>query len=67
MFCFLNYFNSLDHLSCTEVSKIPVDPCSRESVLKVLKESRKRDVEDEDGIFASEQRSKRRLMAITLA
>uniref|UniRef100_A0A3Q3X2T0 Uncharacterized protein n=1 Tax=Mola mola TaxID=94237 RepID=A0A3Q3X2T0_MOLML len=38
----------------------PADPCSRESVLKVLKESRKREVQDEDRSFTTEQRSKRR-------
>lgn len=41
----------------------PVDPCSRESVLKVLKESRKREVEDEDKSFTTEQKSKRRYKA----
>ncbi|XP_034539005.1 nuclear envelope pore membrane protein POM 121 [Notolabrus celidotus] len=51
---------SLDHLSCTGLSRAPADPCSRESVLKVLKESRKREVEDEDRSFTIEQRSKRR-------
>lgn len=55
-------WNSVDHLSCAEVPRPTLDPCSRESVLKVLKESRKRDVEDEDRIFAAEQRSKRRYM-----
>ncbi|XP_078121424.1 nuclear envelope pore membrane protein POM 121 isoform X2 [Sander vitreus] len=50
----------LDHLSCVGLPRAPVDPCSRESVLKVLKESRKREVEDEDRSFASEQKSKRR-------
>ncbi|XP_070773444.1 nuclear envelope pore membrane protein POM 121 [Enoplosus armatus] len=51
---------SLDHLSCAGLPRTPVDPCSRESVLKVLKESRKRDVEDEDRSFTTEQKSKRR-------
>ncbi|KAM8900078.1 nuclear envelope pore membrane protein POM 121 [Spinachia spinachia] len=51
---------SLNHLSCAGLPKAPVDPCSRESVLKVLKESRKREVEDEDKSFTTEQRSKRR-------
>ncbi|XP_075878597.1 nuclear envelope pore membrane protein POM 121 isoform X2 [Nelusetta ayraudi] len=51
---------SVDHFSCAEVPRAPLDPCSRESVLKVLKESRKRDVDDEDRIFTTEQRSKRR-------
>ncbi|XP_028450602.1 nuclear envelope pore membrane protein POM 121 isoform X1 [Perca flavescens] len=50
----------LDHLSCAGLPRAPVDPCSRESVLKVLKESRKREVEDEDRSFASEQKRKRR-------
>ncbi|XP_008330877.1 nuclear envelope pore membrane protein POM 121 [Cynoglossus semilaevis] len=50
----------LDRLSCTGLLKAPVDPCSRESVLKVLKESRKREVEDEDRSFTTEQHSKRR-------
>lgn len=58
LFVFFKY--SVDHLSCAEVPRAPLDPCSRESVLKVLKESRKRDVEDEDRIFTTEQRSKRR-------
>ncbi|XP_029303760.1 nuclear envelope pore membrane protein POM 121 [Cottoperca gobio] len=51
---------SLDHLSCTGLPRAPVDPCSRESVLKVLRESRKREVEDEDRSFTTEQKSKRR-------
>ncbi|KAG7275028.1 hypothetical protein CRUP_030547, partial [Coryphaenoides rupestris] len=39
----------------------PPDPCSTERVLKVLKESRKRDVvEDGDGSFTADQHSKRR-------
>ncbi|XP_034745016.1 nuclear envelope pore membrane protein POM 121 isoform X2 [Etheostoma cragini] len=50
----------LDHLTCAGLPRPPVDPCSRESVLKVLKDSRKREVEDEDRSFASEQKSKRR-------
>ncbi|KAK5887315.1 hypothetical protein CesoFtcFv8_015924 [Champsocephalus esox] len=50
---------SFDHLSCAGLPR-PVDPCSRESVLKVLKESRKRVVEDEDGSVTAEQKSKRR-------
>ncbi|KAG7471118.1 hypothetical protein MATL_G00121000 [Megalops atlanticus] len=37
------------------------DPCARETVLSVLKESRKREVdEDEDRSYADEQKSKRR-------
>ncbi|XP_037323557.2 nuclear envelope pore membrane protein POM 121 [Pungitius pungitius] len=51
---------SLNHLSCAGLPRAPVDPCSRESVLKVLKESRKREVEDEDKSFTTEQKSKRR-------
>ncbi|XP_045896041.1 nuclear envelope pore membrane protein POM 121 isoform X2 [Micropterus dolomieu] len=51
---------SLDHLSCAGLPRASADPCSRESVLKVLKESRKREVEDEDRTFATEQKSKRR-------
>ncbi|CAJ1063411.1 nuclear envelope pore membrane protein POM 121 [Xyrichtys novacula] len=51
---------SLDHHTCAGHPRTPADPCSRESVLKVLKESRKRDVEDEERSFTSEQRSKRR-------
>ncbi|XP_060912424.1 nuclear envelope pore membrane protein POM 121 [Labrus mixtus] len=51
---------SLDHHSCAGHPRTLADPCSRESVLKVLKESRKRDVEDEDRSFTIEQRSKRR-------
>lgn len=59
--CFVTVdFSSLDHHSCTGLSRSQADPCSRESVLKVLKESRKRDVEDEDRSFTTEQRSKRR-------
>ncbi|XP_030294210.1 nuclear envelope pore membrane protein POM 121 [Sparus aurata] len=49
-----------DHFSAAGLPRAPVDPCSRESVLKVLKETRKRDVEDEDRSFITEQRSKRR-------
>uniref|UniRef100_A0A3B4B2X4 G protein-activated inward rectifier potassium channel 3 n=1 Tax=Periophthalmus magnuspinnatus TaxID=409849 RepID=A0A3B4B2X4_9GOBI len=37
-----------------------LDPCSRESVLKVLKESRKREVEEEGSSFTAQQKSKRR-------
>lgn len=60
-----NYFVSIsvysvDHLSCAGLPKSPVDPCSRESVLKVLRETRKRNVEDEDRSFPTEQRNKRR-------
>ncbi|TMS14657.1 Nuclear envelope pore membrane protein POM 121 [Larimichthys crocea] len=51
---------SFDHLSCASLPRAPADPCSRESVLKVLKESRKREVEDEELNFTTEQRSKRR-------
>ncbi|XP_030009705.1 nuclear envelope pore membrane protein POM 121 isoform X2 [Sphaeramia orbicularis] len=51
---------SFDHLSFLELPQAEADPCSRESVLKVLKESRKREVEDEDRSFTSEQKSKRR-------
>ncbi|XP_060942133.1 nuclear envelope pore membrane protein POM 121 [Limanda limanda] len=51
---------SLDHLSCARLPRAAADPCSRESVLKVLKESRKREVEDEDKSFTIEQKSKRR-------
>ncbi|XP_037126064.1 nuclear envelope pore membrane protein POM 121 isoform X2 [Syngnathus acus] len=51
---------SLEHPSCAAVPKAPEDPCSRESVLKVLKDSRKREVDDADRSFTAEQRSKRR-------
>ncbi|CAN9501179.1 unnamed protein product [Ophioblennius macclurei] len=51
---------SMEHLSCAGLSRPPPDPCSRESVLRVLRESRKREVEDEDRSFAADQRSKRR-------
>uniref|UniRef100_A0A4W6DFL5 POM121 transmembrane nucleoporin n=1 Tax=Lates calcarifer TaxID=8187 RepID=A0A4W6DFL5_LATCA len=51
---------SLDQLSCSGLPRAPADPCSRDSVLRVLKESRKREVEDEDRSFTTEQRSKRR-------
>ncbi|XP_026183928.1 nuclear envelope pore membrane protein POM 121 isoform X2 [Mastacembelus armatus] len=51
---------SLDHQSCAGLARAPVDPCSRESVLRVLKESCKRPVEDEDKSFTAEQKSKRR-------
>ncbi|XP_074528247.1 nuclear envelope pore membrane protein POM 121 [Halichoeres trimaculatus] len=50
---------SLDHHN-TGLSRSQADPCSRESVLKVLRESRKRDVEEEDRSFTTEQKSKRR-------
>ncbi|XP_026862242.2 nuclear envelope pore membrane protein POM 121 [Electrophorus electricus] len=39
---------------------VQADPCSRETVLSVLRESRKRDVDDEDKDRASGQKSKRR-------
>ncbi|XP_047185322.1 nuclear envelope pore membrane protein POM 121 isoform X2 [Scophthalmus maximus] len=51
---------SFEHLSCAGLPRAPADPCSRESVLRVLKESRKREVEDEDRSFITEQKSKRR-------
>ncbi|KAM9331947.1 nuclear envelope pore membrane protein POM 121 [Pholidichthys leucotaenia] len=51
---------SVDHMSCARPANSPADPCSRESVLGVLKESRKREVEDEDRSFTNEQKSKRR-------
>ncbi|KAM7397517.1 hypothetical protein PAMA_005697 [Pampus argenteus] len=51
---------SLGHPSCAGLPKAPADPCSKESVLKALKESRKREVEDEDRSFMAEQKSKRR-------
>ncbi|KAM3838243.1 nuclear envelope pore membrane protein POM 121, partial [Diretmus argenteus] len=51
----------LDHVVCTPGGPGPsADPCSRETVLKVLKESRKREVEDEERTFTAEQKSKRR-------
>ncbi|KAF7641144.1 hypothetical protein LDENG_00292210, partial [Lucifuga dentata] len=51
---------SLEQQSCAGLPR--VDPCSRESVLKVLKESRKREAEaeDEERGFTAEQKSKRR-------
>ncbi|XP_008426898.1 nuclear envelope pore membrane protein POM 121 isoform X1 [Poecilia reticulata] len=51
---------SVNHQSCAGLTRASSDPCSRESVLRVLKESRKREVEDEDRSFTTEQRSKRR-------
>ncbi|XP_077360185.1 nuclear envelope pore membrane protein POM 121 isoform X2 [Festucalex cinctus] len=51
---------SMVHLSCAAVPKAPEDPCSRESVLRALKESRKREVDDADASFTAEQSSKRR-------
>ncbi|XP_072514448.1 nuclear envelope pore membrane protein POM 121 [Salminus brasiliensis] len=39
---------------------VQADPCSRETVLSVLRESRKRDVDDEDKGHATGQKSKRR-------
>lgn len=62
-FFFTDFFPpvfSLEHLTCAAVPRAPVDPCSRESVLKVLKDSRKREVDDADRSFNAEQRSKRR-------
>lgn len=50
----------VDHLSCSRINRAAEDPCSRESVLRVLKESRKREVGDEDRSFTTEQKSKRR-------
>uniref|UniRef100_A0A096MDV8 POM121 transmembrane nucleoporin n=1 Tax=Poecilia formosa TaxID=48698 RepID=A0A096MDV8_POEFO len=52
--------SSVNHQSCAGLTRASADPCSRESVLRVLKESRKREVEDEDRSFTTEQRSKRR-------
>ncbi|XP_057677861.1 nuclear envelope pore membrane protein POM 121 [Corythoichthys intestinalis] len=51
---------SLEHLSCAAAPRAPEDPCSRESVLKVLKDSRKREVEDANESFIAEHRNKRR-------
>ncbi|XP_071770125.1 nuclear envelope pore membrane protein POM 121 [Centroberyx gerrardi] len=50
----------LDHPSCAGGPRTPADPCSRETVLKVLKERRKREVEDDERSFTAEQKSKRR-------
>uniref|UniRef100_A0AAV2J567 Uncharacterized protein n=1 Tax=Knipowitschia caucasica TaxID=637954 RepID=A0AAV2J567_KNICA len=45
-------------------TQAPVDPCSRESVLKVLRENRKREVDveevEEESSFSGQHRSKRR-------
>ncbi|XP_029924487.1 nuclear envelope pore membrane protein POM 121 [Myripristis murdjan] len=50
----------LDHLGYRPGPKAPADPCSRETVLSVLKESRKREVGEDEGSFTAEQKSKRR-------
>uniref|UniRef100_A0A672N8R9 Nuclear envelope pore membrane protein POM 121-like n=1 Tax=Sinocyclocheilus grahami TaxID=75366 RepID=A0A672N8R9_SINGR len=54
-----------DHLNSPGVVKSPgigaqADPCSREAVLSVLRESRKREVDEEDKSASSGQKSKRR-------
>ncbi|XP_077596621.1 nuclear envelope pore membrane protein POM 121 isoform X2 [Stigmatopora nigra] len=51
---------SLERLTYAAAPGTSDDPCSRESVLKVLKDSRKREVEDADGISIAEHKSKRR-------
>lgn len=57
---------SYDHLNSPGVlgspaPAAPADPCSRETVLSVLKESRKREVEEDDErSFVGGQKSKRR-------
>lgn len=56
----------MDNLSCVGVPRTPADPCSRESVLRVLKESHKREVEDEERNFTTEQKSKRRYWVETV-
>uniref|UniRef100_A0AAY5K1K6 POM121 transmembrane nucleoporin n=2 Tax=Esox lucius TaxID=8010 RepID=A0AAY5K1K6_ESOLU len=55
----------LEHVTSPRVIGSPgpratADPCSRETVLSVLKESRKRDVDDDDQSFTAGQKSKRR-------
>ncbi|XP_073685287.1 nuclear envelope pore membrane protein POM 121 isoform X2 [Garra rufa] len=57
-----SFFN---HLNSPEAVKSPgigaqADPCSREAVLSVLRESRKREVDEEDRSASSGQKSKRR-------
>ncbi|XP_033834172.2 nuclear envelope pore membrane protein POM 121 [Periophthalmus magnuspinnatus] len=52
--------HGLEHVSSLVFPSGTVDPCSRESVLKVLKESRKREVEEEGSSFTAQQKSKRR-------
>ncbi|XP_052423452.1 nuclear envelope pore membrane protein POM 121 isoform X1 [Carassius gibelio] len=57
-----SFFN---HVNSPEAVKSPVigaqtDPCSREAVLSVLRESRKREVDEEDRSASSGQKSKRR-------
>ncbi|XP_072303085.1 nuclear envelope pore membrane protein POM 121 isoform X2 [Eucyclogobius newberryi] len=52
--------HSLDQVGSPVFPIATADPCSRESVLKVLKESRKREVDEEEGSLSAQQRSKRR-------
>ncbi|XP_034040315.1 nuclear envelope pore membrane protein POM 121, partial [Thalassophryne amazonica] len=56
--------SSLDPARCTRLPSELADPCSREAILKVLRESRKRDmnhIDDDDGrTCRAEQKSKRR-------
>ncbi|XP_055798349.1 nuclear envelope pore membrane protein POM 121-like [Salvelinus fontinalis] len=57
---FFDHLNSLGILGSPGLGA-PADPCSRETVLSVLKESRKREVDNEDDrSFTAGQKSKRR-------
>lgn len=61
----LHYVSSFNHLNSPGAATSPgigaqTDPCSREAVLSVLRESRKREVDEEEKSASSGQKSKRR-------
>ncbi|XP_051541897.1 nuclear envelope pore membrane protein POM 121-like [Myxocyprinus asiaticus] len=56
---FFNHLNSPGAVTSPGIGE-QADPCSRETVLSVLRESRKREVNEEDKNAASGQKSKRR-------
>lgn len=65
------FAHSFDQLSSTAAVTSPgfesqADPCSRETVLSVLRASRKRDVDDDERAHETGQKSKRRYLLETL-
>lgn len=61
------FAHSFDQLSSAAVVTSPgfeaqADPCSRDTVLSVLRASRKRDVDDDEGAHEAGQKSKRRYL-----
>lgn len=61
------FAHSFEQLSSAAVVTSPgfeaqADPCSRDTVLSVLRASRKRDVDDDEGAHEAGQKSKRRYL-----